>query len=615
MNFRTTYFICIVFAVFLWVYLIIWAFFLDEDAGTNEQPRISEVYGLSVDTVRRIRLSFKDPAYRPLALARDEKGAWQLTDPVATNANEVKVTEILDDILNKRVKRRIEVTELSQYGLDPPTIQIDLWQDSQTSATMIMPKGAIINLPIAVPADSEIPTNSFLIGTKTVNYSVYAKEASESHIFLIESSALQDLTKSPADFRTRNALKFEPDDVTEITLSIAGEEPIRCQTGGEAEWQMSAPIGVKADSKEIRSILDALHVLKVAEFTKDGAADLTDYGLENPRIRLSLQLRDESQALLVGSDIPDTAHVYVKPDTLESVYAVNREIVNTLDKSVFDLRDKRVIDFQRTGTKRFEIRRRGEPKIACAKDLKGAWQIEEPVALKADAEVVDDILFGVDSLKALEFVAEQPTNLSRYGLDAPALQVSFFTLDAEPAVLLLGKAKGGSLYAKARNAERVVLVSADILDLIGLGVSGLRHKQVLEFESEDAFKLALRHGDVQLTCQKQGVNWRLVSPVQEDAKNGAVNSIIYRLADLTADKFLASVPNLDVTRLNKPEVQATITLKNLKEHTLQVGAANENDQHYARLRAAPDTVFLVEASILDELRQTVADLRQESSGL
>ena len=196
MNFRTTYFICIVFAVFLWVYLIIWAFFLDEDAGTNEQPRISEVYGLSVDTVRRIRLSFKDPAYRPLALAKDEKSAWQLTDPVATNANEVKVTEMLDDILNKRVKRRIEVTELSQYGLDPPTIQIDLWQDSQTSTTMIMPKGAIINLPIVVQADSEIPTNSFLIGTKTVNYSVYAKEASESHIFLIESSALQDLTKS-----------------------------------------------------------------------------------------------------------------------------------------------------------------------------------------------------------------------------------------------------------------------------------------------------------------------------------------------------------------------------------------------------------------------------------
>ena len=119
--------------------------------------------------------------------------------------------------------------------------------------------------------------------------------------------------------------------------------------------------------QEIRSILDALHVLKVAEFTKDGAADLREYGLEVPRIRVSLQLKEESQTLLVGSDIPDTANVYVKLDTLESVYAVNREIVNALDKSVFDLRDKRVIDFQRTGSKRFEIRRRESPRLPVQK--------------------------------------------------------------------------------------------------------------------------------------------------------------------------------------------------------------------------------------------------------
>ena len=158
-------------------------------------------------------------------------------------------------------------------------------------------------------------------------------------------------------------------------------------------------------------------------------------------------------------------------------------------------------------------------------------------------------------------------------------------------------------------------MKSQLLELAGLGVAGLRHKRVLDFESEDAFKLTLRHGNVQLTCQKQGVNWRLVSPVQQDAKNGAVNSIIYRLADLTADKYLASAPDLNVTRLDKPEVQATITLKNLKEYTLQIGVAAQNDQRYARLRAAPDTVFLLDPSIPDELRKTVADLRHESSGL
>ena len=591
MNFRTTLIIFVLFALSAGGYFLFWGGESEESSGSNEQPTISEVYGLSTDTVQQIRLSFKDSAYRPLSMTKGDNGEWQLTDPITAHANGGRVYEMLGDLLNKRIKRTMEVTNLSQFALDVPNIQVDLWTDSGN------------------------PSKSFLIGSKTVNYSVYAKEDSESHIFLIESSALQDLTKSPADLRTRNALKFDPEAVTEVMLTVAGTDEIRCLKEGEAEWQMAAPINAKADAKEIRSILDALHLLKVAEFTKDGATDLAEYGLENPRIRVSLELRDGSQALLVGSDIPDTAHVYVKPGALESVYAVNREIFSTLDKGAFDLRDKRVIDFQRTATKRFEIQRRGEAKIVCTKDLKGVWQIEEPVALKADAEVVDDVLFGVDSLKAVEFVAEQPTSLKRYGLEDPSMRVSFFTPDEQPAVLLLGHMQGDKVYAKAGNAERVVLVKSQLLELAGLGVAGLRHKQVLDFESEDAFKLTLRHGIAQLTCQKQGVNWRLVSPVQEDAKNGAVNSIIYRLADLTADRYLASAPGLNVTLLNKPEVQATVTLKNLKEYTLQIGGAAENDQRYARLRAAPDTVFLLDPSIPDELRKTVADLRHESSGL
>ena len=591
MNFRTTLIIFVLFALSAGGYFLFWGGESEESSDSNEQPTISEVYGLSPDTVQQIRLSFKDPAYRPLSMTKGDNGEWQIIEPITAYADEGRVSEMLGDLLNKRIKRTMEVTNLSQFALDVPNIQVDLWTDSGN------------------------PSTSFLIGSKTVNYSVYAKEDSESHIFLIESSALQDLTKSPADLRTRNALKFDPEAVTEVMLTVAGTDEIRCLREGEAEWQMAAPISVKADAKEIRTILDALHLLKVAEFTKDGATDLAEYGLENPRIRVNLQLRDGSQGLLVGADIPDMTRIYVKPEALDAVYAVNREIFGTLDKTAFDLRDKRVIDFQRTATKRFEIQRRGEAKIVCAKDLKGVWQIEEPVALNADAEVVDDLLFGIDSLKAVEFVAEQPTSLKSYGLEDPSMRVSFFTPDEQPAVLLLGHMQGDKLYAKAGNAKRVVLVKSQLLELAGLGVAGLRDKRVLDIESEDAFKLTLRHGNVQLTCQKQGVNWRLVSPVQEDAKNGAVNSIIYRLADLTADKYLASAPGLNVTRLNKPEVQATVTLKNRKEYTLQIGAVAENDQRYARLRAAPDTVFLLDPSIPDELRKTVADLRHESSGL
>lgn len=589
MNFRTTLIIFVVFVVLASGYFLFWGGKSDKESQAEEERRISEVYGLDKDEVQRIRLSFKDPAYESLTLAKNADGIWQLIKPITADATENKVNEMLGDLLNKRVKRTMDVTGLSQYELDPPNIEIELW------------------------TEGENPTQTFLIGNKTVNYSVYAKEQSESQIFLIESSALSDFTKSATDFRTRNVLNFEANQASGISLEVAGREGIRCQKGGEEQWKMIQPIQAKADAREIRSILGALGRLKVVVFEADGVVDLAKYALDTPRIRIVLQSALGSQQLLIGSDTEEAGRIYVKPGAHNAVYAVNKGIYATLNKTVFNLRDKRVIDFQRTATNRFEIRK-GTERIVCAKNMKGEWQIEEPVVLKADATAVDDLLFGVDSLKAVGFVSDQPKSIQPYGLDHPSIQVSFITPDSDTAVLLVGKQEGDNIYVKARNAARVVLVKNDLVDLVGLGVAGLRDKRVFDFKSDDAFKLTLKHGNVKLTCQKQGANWRLISPVQEDAENGAVNSIISQIDYLKVEKFLTSTPSVVLTGLGMPEVQVTVTLKDQKEYTLQIGKTAKSDQCYGRLRTGLGTIFLLKADVVDKLKKTVEDLRVSPDG-
>ena len=91
MNFGTTVIIFIVAAVSFAVFLVLQVYDSEDSSGTDEQPKISEVYGLSIDTVQRFRLSFKDPAYHPLSVAKDNNSEWQLTDPITTYANEGKV--------------------------------------------------------------------------------------------------------------------------------------------------------------------------------------------------------------------------------------------------------------------------------------------------------------------------------------------------------------------------------------------------------------------------------------------------------------------------------------------------------------------------------------------
>ena len=595
MNFRTTLIILVVFIILGGAYFFFGRPSPDTEQSKADQQKIREVYTLSQDKIRQISLSFKDEAYQPLTLTKNANSIWQLTTPFTADADPPKINEMLHDLLEKRVKQTLEADDLAQYGLQPPNIRIELWTEGET------------------------PAKTFLIGDRTVNYSVYTKEQSESHIFLIESSALDDFTKSPSDLRDRSVFNFSPTEVATLRLQVGNQPEIRCKrqgdsnpaaTGDTAGWEMIHPVKAKADTRVVEDIVSALSSLRVVIFEAEGEYNPADYGLSQPRITVTLEttIDDSTPELQIGNDAGTPGRIFVARSDHRAVYVVNREIYTKLNRTVFDLRDKRVIDFQRTATRRFVIRQ-GESKIECQKGVDGEWEITAPVVLKTDEEAVDDLLFGVDALRAVAFVDDQPTSFQPYGLDLPSIEVSFMAPDAEPAVLLVGKTTGDNIYVKAQNAEPVFLVKKTLLDLIGMGVAGFRNKQILDFDDDDAARIALKHGDVNLTCQKQGTNWRLTHPVQEQAKNGAIRSIIEQVNRLRVEAFLAVSPSITTTGFDMPEIRLTITLKDRTEHLLEIGKLADDKHYYGRLQNAPDTVFLLQKETAENLKKTADDLR------
>ena len=595
MNFKTTLIILAVFIILGGAYFFFGRPSPDTEQSQADQQKIREVYTLSKDKIQQIRLSFKDESYQPLTLAKNTDGMWELRAPFTADADPLKINEMLQDLLEKKVKQTLEAEDLAQYGLQPPNIRIELW------------------------TEGEAPSKTFLIGDRTVNYSVYTKEQSESHIFLIESSALNDFTKSPSDLRDRSVFNFSPAEVRTLRLQVAGQSDIYCEKQVESNpnvigdtdgWKMIQPVKTKADAKVIEDIVSALSSLRVAVFEADGEYDPAIYGLSQSRITVTLQSTADNsiQELQIGSDAETPGRIYVTRSAHRAVYAVNREIYTKLNRTVFDLRDKRVIDFQRTATHQFTLRQ-GDSKIACQKNVEGEWEITSPVALKADERAVDDLLFGVDALRVEAFVNDQPKNLQPYGLDVPSIEVSFMVPNAEPAVLLVGNIEGENIYVKAQNAAPVFLVKKGLLDLVEMGVAGLRDKQILDFETDDAAKIVLRHGDVNLTCQKQGTNWRLTQPVQEQANNGAVRSIIQQVNQLIVEAFIAATPSVTVTGFDEPEIQLVVTLKDRTEHLLEIGKSADDEHRYGRLQNAPDTVFLLQTETAENLKKTEDYLR------
>ena len=76
----------------------------------------------------------------------------------------------------------------------------------------------------------------------------------------------------------------------------------------------------------------------------------------------------------------------------------------------------------------------------------------------------------------------------------------------------------------------------------------------------------------------------------------------------------ASSPSVVLTGFDEPDVQLTITLKNQKEYTLQIGKTAKSDQRYGSLRTGLGTIFLLKADVVDKLKKTVEDLRVSPDG-
>ena len=606
MNFRTTLIIIFLLAGIGGAYFLFFQESPDE-TSSNEKPTIHQVYGIAREKVQQVEVTFADTAYQHLKLVKDATGNWQLESPFRSDADSEKVNQMLDDMLNKRVKQTLEVTELTQYGLDTPSITLSLWTEKASPAT------------------------TFFIGKKAINFSVYAKERSEAHIFLIESSALNDLTKAPTDLRDQSVIKFNAETVSNIQFShkdkdsTSGSSTINCEKRLDT-WHVTYPIEAKADVQEIENLLSELRALQVSTFEADNAAAnvaarLEKSGLDTPRIQVKLTDGDNTYALDIGSVVPSEngtqENVYVKAVPQEAIYTVSDDIYKLFNKSVFDLRDKRVIDFQRTDTTRIAIsirRKQDRETTVCTKNYDNTWELQTPTGkVKADAKAVDDLLFGVDSLEATAFIDDPDKNLASYGLAPPSIEVAFTQRGQEkPAVLRIGDyTEDGTVYVKAEQSNQVAGVKRPLIDKIALGAAWLRDKQVLSFHIDDAIRLTL-HGEESLTCQRLGTNWRLTSPVKEEANNAEVNAIIYELDDLMADTFVRSEPVLTdaITGFSTPQIQLTIELRNQKVYTLQVGnQAEASGRFYARLQHEPNLIFLLNAELVPKLKTTLTLLR------
>ena len=360
----------------------------------------------------------------------------------------------------------------------------------------------------------------------------------------------------------------EADKVDELKVRSSSGETSTLKKSKEG-WKLVEPVAAKVDDGEVSGITSNLASAEIQSVVDDAPKDLQPFGLDKPRIEVAFKTSGDKEyrRLLVGSKTPTGSDLYAQRGGEKRVFVIPSYVESSFDRKPFDLRDKKILAFDRDKVDRLEIAQ-GDQKLELTKAGQD-WNITAPIQAKADFSSVETIVTRLQSAQMKALPAEQGADLKTYGLDKPVASATV-GLGSTRATLIFGKtAEGGDVYAKDVTRPAVVTVAADLLTDIKKTASDLRRKDIFEFRSFNAKRIEVVRGPETLVFEKvKGTGkdatekWRRISPNAADVDQSKMETFLSDLSGLRAASFAdAKTP----TGLAAPAVTVTATFDEAKK--------------------------------------------------
>ena len=433
--------------------------------------------------------------------------------------------------------------------------------------------------------------------------------------------------KAPTDANAKQKLfSFQADQLKEFTIETPDQPAVTIRRAakttnppagspGTAQWEVVSPAGVAGDNSEIQSFVEALPKQEYTPLEAQTPASLGEYGLDHPVRTLKLQpAQGQPVTLLIGKENPGGSSKYAMLSSSPGLFLLDTYENKDLEKTLYDLRDKRILPISGDKVQRVELRfdpsgrqpaaeiEKGRrlglpvkpPKIVMTKQANGNWELTDP-AVRTSTTDANYFVTAVGSalMKAVE--SENPKSLSAYGLDRPQIRVEVTTADGTHSLLVgkkkednqkpgeAGKAganKGQDVgyYAKNSDWPVVFTIHDAIFDQLNQDLDTYRNRSLFDFESPDAARrIEIQGPQGELRLDKKDAEWFKAgaTPTKVDASkvNAWLEAVhMVRIQHFTEDK----AGHLAEYGLQKPWMTVKVTYGEAnKEETVLFGQKNK----------------------------------------
>jgi hypothetical protein len=403
-----------------------------------------------------------------------------------------------------------------------------------------------------------------------------------------------EAAKPPADTPPKIVALTEGD-ITKVVLKKGAYETDLQKTGDK--WQITAPMPFAADQSAVSQLVTAAANVSSDRVVEDKASNLAAYGLTAPILEVDLTGKGgKVSKLKIGDDTPTNSGSYAMLEGDPRVFTVASYVKTGLDKSLNDLRDKRLLTFDQDKLSRVEL-------IAKKQDIefgrdKDQWQIVKPKPLRADGLQVDEMLRKLKD-------AKMDLTLSP---DAAKQAAATFASGTPIATVKLTDPSGtqqieirknkDDYYAKSSAVPGVFKATADLGTGVDKALDDFRNKKLFSFGFNEPSKIDMHANGKTFSFQKGGDDWFSNGKKLDSI---SVQSFLDKLRDLSASKFI------DTGALGAPTADITVVSNNGKSTEKLLIAKQGSD--YAAQRENEPALYGLDAKTVDDLSQAASDVK------
>ncbi len=420
--------------------------------------------------------------------------------------------------------------------------------------------------------------------------------------------------KQKAKELSEKILPIDSNEVQQVSVTNAGEIAV-LERKDDLNWRLIKPLKANGDDLAVEDILSTLESAIFKRVVEEAPKDPGVYGLKEPSLKISLQMKDgKNYDVLVGDNSPIGHSFYVMRKDQNRVLLTSGA-GDEWKKSLYDLRDKTVLDFETPKVKEFQIQYSGKT-TRYVKDTDG-WMVHEGFAAKGDATGIDGLLNSLQLTHAKRFVEEAPKSLEGYGLDKPQVQVDI-TLDGEdkPLQLLIGSEdKEETWFAKRSTAKNIITLDKSIYDKLTVNPLDYLDKDLFRFEDPEVLSVSLKHSGETIELKRgseEGALWKITAPGTEKADQATVSSLLFDLKDAKIVGYIeGESKQLDAYGLDQPSREMSFETKDKKILGFSVGNETEDKAHYFSSRTGETPVFILKKESIDKIFRSLHDLKDK----